>query len=109
MIAATEILDRHEKALNEMHAANLALLALARSQAMDAEARAADDDEWTRMPSNKGKCHVSKWSRSTIIRRIKESDPDKDPSRVVRGKSVRGAAYYSAADVRRYIDLYPQP
>lgn len=104
MSTAAELLDRHEKALHELHAANLALLALARSQTADAEAKAADDDEWTRMPAGKRRCHVSGWSRSTIIRRIKESNPASAPDRIVRGKTVKGTSYYSAADVRRYVN-----
>jgi hypothetical protein len=100
---ASDLIDRHEKALQELHAANLALLALARSQAVAAEAKAADDDGWTRMPTGRNRCPVSGWSRSTLIRRIQESDPGNAPLRVIRSKSVKGSAYYSAADVRRYL------
>lgn len=103
-LTATEILEQHEKAVLELHKANLALLGLVRSQVKESEARFADDDEWTRMPSEKLKerCHVSGWSRSTIVRRSKEKDSADKPR--VRTKSVKGAAYYSAADVRRYIN-----
>jgi hypothetical protein len=100
---AAELLDELQAALRATQKATEAVLALARSQAKEAEAKAADDDEWTRMPTGKNRCPVSGWSRSTLIRRIHESDPENAPLQVIRGKSVKGSSYYSAADVRRYL------
>ena len=95
MNTAAELLDELQAAIRATQKATEAVLALARTQAAQAEAKAADDDEWTRMPTGKNRCKVSGWSRSTLIRRIHE--------KAIRGKSVLGSAYYSAADVRRYL------
>ncbi len=59
------------------------------------EAR-ADDDEWTRLPAAKGRCPVSNWSRSTILRRVAAGE--------VRAKARGGSRFYSLADVRKLLD-----
>lgn len=88
-------LDRAQDAIDALHAASRAVLQLARSQARAAEARAADPDEWARLPATDRRCPVSGWSRSTLIRRGKAG--------TIRTKSVDGSAFYSLADVRRLL------
>ena len=55
----------------------------------------ASGDEWTRLPSAKGRCPVSNWSRSTILRRIEAGE--------VRDKTRGSSRFYSLADVRKLI------
>lgn len=88
-----------ERATEAAHAATRAVLQLARTQARAADARAADPDEWTRLPAGRDRCPVSRWSRSTLHRRIK--------SRSIRGKTVDGSSYYSLTDVRHLISRSP--
>jgi glycogen debranching enzyme len=78
--------------LADLRRATAAAFALA-----EALAQAQGDAEaWTRLPSAKGgRCPVSGWSRSTILRAIADG--------TVRTKSVGSARYYSAADVRALI------
>lgn len=89
-------LDRLEGAMGALHEASLAALALARSQLEDARARGADADEWTRLPREGERCPVSGLSRSTINRRINDTDPKKR----IRTKTLGSARYYSASDLR---------
>lgn len=92
-------LQELERATDALHAAAKAVLRLARSNERAAAAKAADPDEWTRLPFGIRRCPVSGWSRSTLIRRAKAGD--------IRRKSVGGASFYAAADVRRLISAYP--
>ena len=82
---ALAILDRLEESTR-------AAIALARELA----AARGDGDEWTRLPSNNGgRCHVSRWSRAKLYRLIAAGQ--------VRSKTVAGARFYAAADVRRLL------
>lgn len=91
----TTALDRAQEAIEALSAASKAVLQLARTQARAADARAADPDEWHRLPAGRDRCPVSRWSRSTLHRRIRSKD--------IRGKTVDGSSYYSLSDVRRLI------
>jgi hypothetical protein len=88
-------LQELERATDALHAASKAVLRLARSNERTAAAKAADPDEWTRLPAGTRRCPVSGWSRSTIIRRANEGH--------IRRKTVDGCTFYAAADVRRHI------
>jgi len=88
-----------DRAAETLAAATRAAVRIARQLAADTGARTADDDEWTRLPQPGHRCHVSAWSRSTILRRITEGR--------VRRRTVGGSTYYSAADVRRLISREP--
>jgi hypothetical protein len=78
--------------LDQLEAATRAAIALARELA----AARGDGDQWTRLPSNNGgRCPVSRWSRSKINRLIAAGK--------VRAKSVQGARFYAAADVRQLL------
>lgn len=78
----------------DLERATAAAFALARSLAAESDARAADGDDWTRMPK-KGERSAEGMSRSTI-ERLQQSGK-------VRRKTVGGLSYYSAADARRVI------
>lgn len=88
-------LQELERATDALHAASKAVLRLARSNERTASAKAADPDEWTRLPNGIRRCPVSGWSRSTLIRRCNGGE--------VRRKTVGGATFYAAGDVRRLI------
>jgi hypothetical protein len=90
-----EILDRLESATTELHAAQMALIQFSRTVLRDCAARAADDDNWLRLPSTAARCPISGWSRSSLNRRIAAGD--------VRKKKIQSMAYYSGTDVRKYI------
>jgi hypothetical protein len=77
--------------LDQLEAATKAGLALARELA----AARRDGDEWMRLPAVDGRCPVSRFSRSKINRLISAG--------TVRSKSVQGARFYAAADVRRLL------
>lgn len=77
--------------LDQLEAATKAAIALARELA----AARGDADEWTRLPAVDGRCPVSRFSRSKINRLISAGK--------VRAKSVQGARFYAAADVRRLL------
>jgi hypothetical protein len=83
-MTADSVLDRLEEATR-------AAIALARELA----AARRDGDEWTRLPAADGRCPVSAFSRSKINRLIAAGS--------VRAKSVGGARFYAAADVRRLL------
>ena len=85
----TALLDTAAAQLAAIAKTSGAILTLARSMAGDTQARAADPDEWTRMPPPGRRCKISGWSRSTVERR---------PN--VRKKTVMGCRYYSLTDVR---------
>ena len=91
------VLDRFDRALDELHNASKAVLAIARRLEKEAAARDADDDEWTRLPSKKARerCRFSNWSIATLERRIASGE--------VRRKRVAGTTFYSGSDVRRLI------
>lgn len=87
-ITAAEILTNLENA-------TAAAFALARATMTNAATMTADDDEWTRLPAPKGKCPVSKWSRSTILRYIAEEK--------IRSKRTRGGRFYALRDMRQLL------
>ncbi len=68
---------------------------LTRAVENGATARAEDDDGWTRLPRPSGRCPVSGWSRSTVMKRITEG--------LVRAKSIGGARYYAAKDIQQLL------
>lgn len=74
--------------LNELERAICAAMALTRAMLVSQ----APDDQWLRMPSTKGRCPISQWSRSKIYRLTKQG--------AVRSKHVGTSAFYSASDVR---------
>jgi len=78
--------------LDQLEAATKAAITLARELA----AARRDGDEWTRLPAVDGRCPVSGWSRSKINRLIAAGK--------VRAKSVHGARFYAAADVRALLN-----
>lgn len=88
-------LDRLALAIDALHAAAQAVLALARAAERAAVAPTTGDDEWTRMPARGKRCPISSWSRSKIEKLIQQKD--------VRKKTIRGSAFYAGADVRRLI------
>ena len=88
-------LEHLDRATDALHAAAKAVLRIARSQERTAAAKSTDPDEWTRLPASPRRCPVSGWSRSTLIRRCNGGE--------VRRKTVGGATFYAAADVRRLI------
>lgn len=90
-----EILDRLEKAATELHLATLATIQLCRTILMESKARAADDDDWLRMPSHPARCPISRWSRSTLNHRIADGS--------VRKKKINGMSYYAGLDVQKYL------
>lgn len=92
MSTPAAILTRLESATSELHAAALAALKLSRALLGESAARAADDDDWRRLPRPQDRCPISGWSRSAINRRIAAGS--------VRKKQVDGSTYYAAADVR---------
>lgn len=96
-----QLLDRQEQAMRSLYETNQRLLQLARTQAKELAARTADDDEWTRLPSKKDRerCRFSKWSLSTLNRRIESGE--------VRRKRIAGTTFYSGSDVRRLIQGEP--
>jgi hypothetical protein len=78
--------------LDRLEAATAAAIALARQLAAVHSA----DDEWLRMPAkNSGRCPISRWSRSKLYKLAEAGQ--------VRTKSVAGARFYSAADVRKLL------
>ncbi len=81
--------------LNDLENATAAAFALARAMMVNAEARHADDDEWTRIPASKARCPVTRWSRSTVLRHIDAGN--------IRGKRVRGARFYSLSDIWKFL------
>jgi hypothetical protein len=89
------ILERVEAAVDEMHAATLAAIRLARSIDANAISSQGDDDMWLRMPVSPRRCPLSGISRTTIEKNGREGS--------VRTKLVDGKRYYSGADVRKYI------
>ena len=78
--------------LTALESATAAAFAFARASLVTASSAGADDDEWTRIPAPKGKCPVSRWSRSTILRMIDQNK--------IRSKRTRGGRFYALADVR---------
>lgn len=94
MDSASAVLDRLDRALVEVHAATQAALTLAKVTVKATEARASDDDDWTRMPPRGGRSEGG-WSLSKLREQIKAGH--------VRKKAAAGFTYYSAADVRRLI------
>lgn len=108
MATASEVLDRLDaahataaSALLELSHATKAASALARELARGTEAKLADDDEWTRLPNASGRCTVSNWSRSTILRKS-VSSTQRAPGKI-RTKHIGTSRFYSAADVRRLL------
>jgi hypothetical protein len=93
------ILDALERATDALQRTTAAAIALARSQAEDARAKLADDDEWTRLPRVGERCPVSGLSRSTLNRRIFSTDPAKR----IRTKTHGKARYFSNADLRKQL------
>ena len=81
--------------INEVLAALEKATAAGFSLAREMAAARGDNDEWTRYPTPKGRCHVSGWSRAKIDRLTKAGK--------IRRKTVGTSAFYSAADVRKYI------
>lgn len=98
MSSATEVLERLDRALVEVHAATQAALVLAKATVKATEARIADDDDWTRMPRRGERCPEG-WSLRSLQREIEKKN--------VRKKRIGGFAYYSAADVRKLISTTP--
>jgi len=82
-----------------LEAATAAAFAFARATMVAANVRTTEDEDWARLPSGKGRCPVSRWSRSTILRHIDASH--------IRGKRLRGARFYSLQDVRNYLHAAP--
>ena len=78
--------------LSALELATAAAFAFARASLVTASSAGADDDEWTRIPAPKGKCPVSRWSRSTILRLIDDKK--------IRSKRTRGGRFYALSDVR---------
>lgn len=91
---AEEILNRLDRAIDELHVASKAAFELAKQIAKDTEARLTDDDDWCRMPRRKERSEGG-WSLRKLQMEIKAGH--------VRKKMVVGYPYYSAADVRRVI------
>lgn len=81
--------------LSQLEDATQAAFTLARAMLVTAEGARGDEDEWTRIPAPKGKCPVSKWSRSTILRYIAEKK--------IRSKRTRGGRFYALRDVRQLL------
>ncbi len=94
---AATILDRLDAAARELHAAYREASRLARALAANSAARAADDDDWLRLPARGGRCPLSGWSRSTVEARAAAGE--------VRSKRIGGMRYYAGADVRRILSL----
>lgn len=95
MTATETVIARLEAATLAHHEATLATLQLCRSILTSSTARAADDDDWLRMPSQTKRCPISGWSRTTLNRHITSGD--------VRKKRISSCAYYSGSDVRKFI------
>lgn len=95
MISA-DILDRLDRATEELHAASRAAIQLARATISHTTARSADGDDWCRLPSPKTRCPISDWSRSTLCRHISAG--------TIRAKSIKGCRYYALKDVREYLN-----
>lgn len=95
MNPSTEILDRLDRATTELQSASRAAIQLARSMMAGSAARAADSDDWARLPMTGTRCPASGWSRSTLCRNIVSGN--------VRGKSVGSSKYYALKDVRELI------
>lgn len=89
MSSPAAIAERLDRAVDELHAATKAAIALVRSQS---DAR-KDDDEWARLMSRGGwRCPVTAWSAPTIRR-----------APGIRKKQVGRCTYYSRADARRLL------
>lgn len=99
MSTAEQVLDRLDKALNEIHAASAAVIQFSRRQLEDTKARGEDDDDWRRLPTPTQRCPLSRWSRTTLNRRIDAGD--------VRRKRIGRMTYYSGADVRAWLAKQP--
>lgn len=95
--ATLDALEASEKAMDLLYQHTKALYAMARATITQAGAKAADDDEWTRMPVSPRRCPISRWSRSTI-----EANAKKHPTRL-RTKLVDGGRYYCGKDVRAWL------
>ncbi len=77
--------------IEKLEEATKAAFALARSSVV----AQGDDDQWTRLPASDGRCPVSRFSRSKVNRLIAAGK--------VRAKTVQGAKFYAAADMRRLL------
>jgi hypothetical protein len=85
--------------LSALEEATAAAFAFARASLVSVETARTDDDEWTRIPAPKGKCPVSKWSRSTVLRYIDDGK--------IRTRRTRGGRFYAMADVRALLRQDP--
>lgn len=95
MQTIVQVIDEQEKALDALYRSHKSLLGLARTQAQQLAAQAADDDEWLRMPGAKQKCPILGCSHGTIRRHIKDKK--------IRRKRAVGTTFYSGADARRLL------
>jgi hypothetical protein len=92
---AAAILDRLDRAEKELHQAYREAARLARALMTASTARAADDDDWQRMPARGGRCPISGWSRSTVETHASAG--------TIRSKRIGGMRYYAGLDVRTYL------
>lgn len=87
-----DILNRIERATDEMAALTKAATMLARAQF----AANGDDDEWTRLPSGNLRCSISGLNRAAITRLANEG--------MIRRKTIRSRVYYAARDWREMMN-----